>query len=58
MKVIDILEFIDSFAPFNTALPFDNAGLLVGDGQREINKIGAVLDGHRPSGGICRPKRY
>ena len=44
MKVIDILEFIDSFAPFNTALPFDNAGLLVGDGQREINKIGAVLD--------------
>lgn len=44
MKVIDIYNFLDSIAPFNTALPFDNAGLLVGDGQREINKIGAVLD--------------
>ena len=44
MKGIDILEFIDSFAPFNTALPFDNAGLLVGDGQKEANKIGVVLD--------------
>ena len=44
MKTIDILNFIDSFAPFNTALPFDNAGLLVGSGEKEIKKIGIVLD--------------
>ena len=44
MKVIDIYNFLDSIAPFNTALPFDNAGLLVGEGQKEVKKIGVILD--------------
>lgn len=44
MKVIDIYNFLDSIAPFNTALPFDNAGLLVGEDQKEVKKIGVVLD--------------
>lgn len=44
MKVSEIFDFINSFAPFKTALPFDNAGLLVGDKNAEVKKIGVVLD--------------
>ncbi len=44
MKVRDILEFLDSVAPFNTALPFDNVGLLVGNEQDEVNGILVTLD--------------
>ena len=29
--VQEIYHFIDSFAPFDTAMDFDNAGILAGD---------------------------
>lgn len=44
MTTGQIYEFINSFAPFETALDFDNVGLLVGDYRQEIRKIGVVLD--------------
>lgn len=43
-KVQDIYEFIDSFAPFGSALNFDNVGLLVGDMQKEVSSVLLALD--------------
>lgn len=43
-KVRDVFEYIDSFAPFDSQCEWDNSGLLVGDAQREVKKIGVVLD--------------
>jgi dinuclear metal center YbgI/SA1388 family protein len=43
-KVQDIYEFIDSFAPFDSALNFDNVGLLVGDMQKEVSSVLLALD--------------
>ena len=40
----EIYNFIDSIAPFNTAEEWDNAGLLVGDENKTINKIMFALD--------------
>lgn len=42
--VKDIYNFIDKIAPFNTAEEWDNAGLLVGDENKEVNKIMFALD--------------
>ena len=42
--VKDIYEFIDSFAPFETAESFDNTGILVGNFQTEITKAMVSLD--------------
>jgi len=39
-----IFDFIDSFAPFDTALPDDNPGLLVGGGRQQVTGIAVVLD--------------
>ncbi len=44
MKVRDILEFLESVAPTNTALEFDNVGLLIGDPETEISGILVSLD--------------
>lgn len=44
VKVIDIYNYIDSFAPFDTAMSFDNAGLLVGDGDEEVTSVVVALD--------------
>lgn len=44
MTVNDIYDLIDRIAPFNTQLPFDNAGLLIGDGNKKVTKIGVCLD--------------
>lgn len=44
MKVSDIYKFIDEFAPFNTACDFDNCGLIVGDMNDDVKKIGLALD--------------
>ncbi len=44
MKVCDILEFLESVAPKNTALDFDNVGLLVGDPEAEVSGILVSLD--------------
>ena len=42
--VKDIYEFIDQIAPFDTQEGFDNAGFLVGRGEREVKKVLVALD--------------
>ncbi|MCH5190876.1 MAG: Nif3-like dinuclear metal center hexameric protein [Oscillospiraceae bacterium] len=42
--VKDIYNFIDGFAPFDTAEEWDNAGLLIGDADKKIEKILFALD--------------
>lgn len=44
MFVKEIYNFINEIAPFNTAMDFDNAGLLVGGMDEDVKKIGVVLD--------------
>lgn len=40
----DIYRFIDGFAPFRTAMDFDNPGLLVGDENTEVTTVVLSLD--------------
>lgn len=42
--VKDVFEYISSIAPFDKQCEWDNSGLLVGDEQSEVKKIGVVLD--------------
>lgn len=42
--VNDIYKYIDSFAPFDTALDFDNVGILAGDRTAVVNKVLVALD--------------
>lgn len=42
--VRDIYNFIDAIAPFNTQEEWDNAGLLVGDENKKVNRILFALD--------------
>lgn len=42
--VREIYEALDAFAPFSTQMDFDNAGFLVGRGEREVTKILLALD--------------
>ena len=44
IKVKDISDFIDSIAPYNTKCDWDNCGLLVGDKNKGVKKIGFALD--------------
>lgn len=44
ISVLDVYNFIDEIAPFETALDFDNTGILVGDKNAVVNKIGVCLD--------------
>ena len=44
VKIKEIYDFIDSFAPFSTQADFDNSGFLVGDINRYIRHVGVVLD--------------
>lgn len=44
MKVIDVMSVIQNFAPFESQMGFDNAGLLIGSHHQEVRKIGVVLD--------------
>ena len=44
MKVKEMYDFIDSFAPFSTQCEWDNSGLLIGNPDNEITKIGFSLD--------------
>lgn len=43
-KIVEIYDFIDSFAPFDTAMDFDNVGILVGDKNAEITCAIIALD--------------
>lgn len=42
--VKDILEFLDSRAPLDTQLDFDNAGFLCGDAAAEVTRVLVALD--------------
>ena len=42
--VAEIYQFMDQIAPFATQEDFDNAGFLVGRGDREVTKILVALD--------------
>jgi dinuclear metal center YbgI/SA1388 family protein len=44
MKVKDIIETIEKFAPFSLAYSWDNVGLLVGDAEREVKRALLTLD--------------
>ncbi|MBU5462285.1 Nif3-like dinuclear metal center hexameric protein [Lachnoclostridium sp. MSJ-17] len=40
----DIIDYFESFAPLNTAMDFDNCGLLVGDARLCVKKVLLTLD--------------
>ncbi len=42
--VKDIYDYINSIAPFDRQCEWDNSGLLVGNPDASVNKIGVVLD--------------
>ena len=44
MKIRELLEHIDSFAPFSLAEEWDNPGLLVGSMNDEVHRVGVCLD--------------
>jgi len=44
MLLKDILTVLDDMAPFNTAEPWDNTGLMVGDPFQEIHSVLVALD--------------
>ncbi len=44
IKVKDIYEFINEVSPYDTKCDWDNCGLLVGDGEKAVKKIGFCLD--------------
>ena len=44
VKAKDIYDFIDSFAPFETQMSFDNAGLIIGDENAVSDTVIVSLD--------------
>jgi dinuclear metal center YbgI/SA1388 family protein len=44
MKVLDIYNWIDSFAPWSSKMEGDNVGLIVGSMDSDVTKIGTCLD--------------
>lgn len=44
MIVREINELLNKIAPYKTAYDFDNVGLLLGDGERQVKKIMLALD--------------
>ena len=42
--VNEILQALDGWAPFETQMDFDNAGFLVGRGEREVRRVLVSLD--------------
>ena len=44
MTVSDVLSWLNGIAPFDTAEPFDNVGLLLGDPNHSVHKILFVMD--------------
>lgn len=39
-----IYDFLDDWAPFSTQASYDNAGLLIGSREREVERAGVALD--------------
>lgn len=44
LTVQNVYDFINERAPFDTQLPFDNSGLLVGNAQQEVTGVHFALD--------------
>ena len=44
MKIRDLLNYIDTFAPFSIAEEWDNSGLMLGSYEAEVKKIAICLD--------------
>ena len=44
ISAMEIYNFIDSFAPFESAMSFDNVGILIGDKNTSANKVLTALD--------------
>ena len=44
MTVKDVLEYLKSIAPFDTAESYDNVGLLVGNLDNEVTGVCTCLD--------------
>ncbi len=44
MTVYDIYDFLDERYDFSSAMPFDNVGLLVGDGREKVTGVLVALD--------------
>lgn len=44
MTVQTVFDILNEMAPFDTQMGFDNAGLLIGSGYKQVTKIGVVLD--------------
>lgn len=44
VTVNDVLNILNELAPFDGCESYDNVGLMVGDGDKEVKKIGVVLD--------------
>ena len=44
MTVNNIFEFLNKLFPTDTALDFDNVGLLIGNPDKEIKKVLIALD--------------
>ncbi len=49
VTVKDISDYINSFAPYSTQCEWDNCGVLIGDSEQKVKKIGFVLDLTRES---------
>lgn len=43
-KIVDVYNYIDTFAPFDTAMDGDNVGMLVGDENAEVKRAVIALD--------------
>ena len=44
ITVKDIVDFVNTLAPFDTKAEWDNCGLLVGDASQTVKKVGFCLD--------------
>ncbi len=44
LKVKDVYDYINSFAPFCAQAKWDNSGMLVGDFSQQVKKIAVTLD--------------
>ncbi len=49
MTVLDVLHWLDGFAPFATQEAFDNAGLVLGDPQAPADRVYFTLDATLPA---------
>lgn len=56
MNAGDIYDWIDAFAPFESAMEFDNPGLLVGDREDPVRRILFTLD--ITPAVVCEAKKF